>query len=70
MKQPDTGLCILCIRRMRIYRNLKQKIKFKQVVKVTKAKFSRSIKYLRLDRGIEYVNEQFTTYMRENGIEI
>lgn len=42
--------------------------KFKQVAAIVKAKFGRPIKYLRLDRGTEYVNEQFKTYMQENGI--
>lgn len=43
--------------------------KFKQVAAIVKAKFGRSVKYLRSDRGTEYVNKQFEAYMRENGIE-
>lgn len=43
--------------------------KFKQVAAVLKAKFGRPVKYLRSDRGTEYINEQVITYMRENGIE-
>lgn len=43
--------------------------KFKQVAEIIKAKFGKPIKYLRSDRGTEYVNNEMATFMIENGIE-